>query len=790
MCPEDVLAATLANLRFADLPVSRSFVGFSPAAFRSLARAEGTSTQTVICSKERFSSVEDARGWCKAQGFRTDKVDVTGDSYRFRQFDPGDCAEGALGNGETFATIELTKGVKAVICKKSAARSPEEPVEEFPDVNGIRYADIPVTAKAAAETDLEKLRGWKSDRAAGDEKKLYEVAISSESEIERWFGLEVLGHGAGEVDSTRMAQGAAVLVDHGGDQVGVVEPGTFRVDPDKVSRAYVRFSGSQRGQDVQADVEQQIRRNISVGYFIKDAILSEVRTIGKDAKGNAITVDVWRVTRWTPAEVSLVSVPADVSVGVGRSAGAVPEAMGAKPVVVEEPHMKKKVRDDRGSVVEVDENDPRPAIDPVKEREASVNECLELCELHQVPMAQARAWISEGLDARAIGLKILDSKRTTSQAQPAAEVVGAMPAKDRRRYSYTRAILGAANQREGIGKFDGLEAEVHAEIDRKLDSAIKRRGGIFVPYDLRSFDERMQAWEKRTLDSKTLTKGSEVVFEQPGELIEILRQTSVAIALGARTLGGLTGPVAFPKHTGRLTAYWVGENPGADVASSDIALGLVNMAPKTIQATSAYSRQLLVQASIDVEAMVRSEMGEEHSLLLDRTVFHGEGAGGEPTGIYKAPDVNSRAVGGAPDLADVVTTVKEVLVDNALRGTLGWVMTPTLAAELRSTLEFAAAGARPLWLGPLTEGDVLGYRALSSNQLSSTMTGSEDTGGTEQGAIFGNWAEVIIGLFAGLELIVDPYAQKRKGVIEVTSFQMADLVLRHGESFCKWTGAT
>ena len=82
------------------------------------------------------------------------------------------------------------------------------------------------------------------------------------------------------------------------------------------------------------------------------------------------------------------------------------------------------------------------------------------------------------------------------------------------------------------------------------------------------------------------------------------------------------------------------------------------------------------------------------------------------------------------------------------------------------------------------------YPAVATTQLSSLMSGSEETGGTSHGLIFGNWAEVLFGLFNTMELIVDPFALKKRGVIEVTSFQMADLILRHGQSFCKATGAT
>jgi hypothetical protein len=56
--------------------------------------------------------------------------------------------------------------------------------------------------------------------------------------------------------------------------------------------------------------------------------------------------------------------------------------------------------------------------------------------------------------------------------------------------------------------------------------------------------------------------------------------------------------------------------------------------------------------------------------------------------------------------------------------------------------------------------------------------------------VFGNWGDMLIGMFGSLEIVVDPYAKKKRALIEVTSFQMVDILLRHGQSFSKSHGAT
>ena len=105
--------------------------------------------------------------------------------------------------------------------------------------------------------------------AVDDDARTVEIAFSSEEPYERAFGSEVLDHTAQSVRLGRLMGGAAVLVNHdSGDQVGVVE--SARIDDDKTGRAVIRFSRSQRGQEIFQDVQDDIRQLISVGYKIHD----------------------------------------------------------------------------------------------------------------------------------------------------------------------------------------------------------------------------------------------------------------------------------------------------------------------------------------------------------------------------------------------------------------------------------------------------------------------------------------------------------------------------------------
>lgn len=254
----------------------------------------------------------------------------------------------------------------------------------------------------------------------------------------------------------------------------------------------------------------------------------------------------------------------------------------------------------------------------------------------------------------------------------------------------------------------------------------------------------------------------------------------------------MSGPVPFPKQNGPATAHWVQENPAADVPESEPSLGSVTLSTKTLQAHVSYSRQLLMRSSIGVEQMVRQELATVHGPAIDRAALHGNGVASEPLGLYKSPDVSTEAMGGVPTFAKLVSMVGKVASDNAIApgARLAFATTPGMAAKLMTVLVASAAGSEMIWTGTVLDGKAANYPAAASNQLSATMSTLEASGGGEHGIVFGNWKDLIVGLWGALELVVDPFTYARRGLISVISFQMADIGVRHGESFCVATGAT
>ena len=143
-----------------------------------------------------------------------------------------------------------------------------------------------------------------------EESRTVNLAFSSEAEYLRSNGNEILDHSPESVVLDRMKDGAPVLVDHDpADHVGVVEK--VSIDSDRIGRAQVRFGRSARASEIFQDIVDGIRRLVSVGYKVLET-KSERDQMGDDP-------GAYRVVKWQPFEVSLVSIPADHSVGIGRN---------------------------------------------------------------------------------------------------------------------------------------------------------------------------------------------------------------------------------------------------------------------------------------------------------------------------------------------------------------------------------------------------------------------------------------------------------------------------------------
>ena len=591
----------------------------------------------------------------------------------------------------------------------------------------------------------KRFRELQLDRSAvNEDERTVELAFSSEEPYERSFGVEVLNHDEKSVSMKRLAGGAPLLVNHDpSDQVGVVE--SARVDDDRVGRAVVRFGNSQRAQEIFGDVKDGIRRLVSVGYHVKQVDKAE-----RDDDGLA----TYRVTSWEPLEISLVAVPADPTVGVGRS-----EIGESDPPIIEQ---NSKIKDSN-----MDENqtqavaEPRIEVNESEVRKAEAKRCAEIAALGTRYNCEDKAnrAMADGESPDQFGRWILENNLRSEPTEAVQEDNGEIGLSDQEveSYSLTRAVNTFCN----TGRFEGLEADAS-------EAAKKRYGrnvdGLVVPTDVL----------KRDLNVTTAVDGGNAVATdlQSGSFIDLLRNASVIAQTGATYLNGLNGDVAIPRQSATATASWRTEVQA--VTESSAQIDQVTLSPKTLSAMTTYSKQLLAQSSIDVEQFVRNDLASILAIAQDLAAVQGTNTGGQPQGIWGTTGIGS-VTATSSTFTDVVNMEKEVAIDNALNGSLSYVTNATMAAKLKRT-EIASNTAKFV----LDNGSVNGYPLHVSNQMPATYSTN-----TKSAVIFGNWSDLLIGNWNGIDVVVDPYTSAANRQVRLVVSLWTDIAVRHAESFAK-----
>ncbi|MCM0018425.1 MAG: phage major capsid protein [Tagaea sp.] len=611
------------------------------------------------------------------------------------------------------------------------------------------------------------------------------LAFSSEEPVMRWWGTEILGHKSGECDLDWMKSGRApALVDHDPtDQVGVVVEASL--DADRAGRAVVRFGKSARAEEIFNDVMDGIRTNISVGYEIHELLLVK--------EGDDLAT--YRATKWTPLELSFVSIPADRTVGVGRSADGESEP---KPVPVKAGRQKEPTMENATPT-------PAPTPAPAAPDRAALlaGERKRIADIqylggrHTIEKDTVDKAIADGTsieEFRGLVLAAIEKRGAAKMLYPDAGAIGL----SNREANQFR--LGAFLYAASVGKPElaAFEFEASRALTEKLTKqGIRSQGGLHLPYEvmaaplpgLRIQDGRLMVGQR---DLSTATVGAGGAFVQTDVLatdfITLLRNAMMVRAMGATVLSGLQGNVAIPRQTGAATANWVAQ--GGAATESDAVFSQVTLAPKTVHAIQDYTRELLLQGSLDVEGLVRLDLATVIALAIDSASLHGTGASNQPTGIAATAGIGSVAGGtnGAiPTWGNIVDLETAVAQNNAAIESVGYLSNTRVRGRLKQTPKITGypvyiwegAGAMDAESG---FGMMNGYRAGVTNQVSNTLTKGTSTG-VCSAIFFGNWRDLLIGEWGSLELLTDNITQAANRVVRVHAYQTADVGVRRAQSF-------
>ncbi len=602
--------------------------------------------------------------------------------------------------------------------------------------------EIPATLYRSATFNRESLN---------TEERTVSLSVSSDKPYKRFFGTEILEHKSGSIRLDRLLSAGALLFNHNRDMhLGRV---TTAAPSNGQLRVIAKFGNSPLAKEKFQDVQDGILTEASIGY--------EIHKMDEDKKTKTFTA-----TDWEPYECSLVTVPADTSVGVGRTKEL---EIGGQ--------VDKKEKSNMSEPIVVNEPDPevakKAASDAVKEFQ---NRCKRIDD--HVAAIKFPKWQET---AREIATKHkMDSANfeafraeCNNAFDPAKHVevpdtsIG-MSKKDRKTFSVRKLILEAFVNN---GRITGLEKEACEAAREKLresgDNVLDSREGFTLPEDMslsnmaedqdlstsamnRVMDEFRML--KRGLSAGVQNLGGYLIGTDllTGSLIEYLRKRTVVTGMGIRYLDGLVNNVAIPRVTGTGTVYWLAE--GATVTASVQGFGQLTLMPHRLGADTFYTKQLLNQSSLSVEAFVREDLVAAQAVELDRVYLNGAGNSGEPQGIFNTTGVGTVTYSGAVVLAKLLVQESDIAVANADIGSMAWLFSPPARAKLKAAVAFQNT-ASPLWDA---QNMVVGYPATVSNNLPGDKS------------VFGVWSDFIAARWAGLDVVVDPYSLKKSEQIEVT----------------------
>lgn len=338
-----------------------------------------------------------------------------------------------------------------------------------------------------------------------------------------------------------------------------------------------------------------------------------------------------------------------------------------------------------------------------------------------------------------------------------------------RAFSLTKAIAAQLpNSQVDAGREREISQELATRSGRKFE-------GIAVP---------MSVFEQRVVTTAAPAGGpgsNIIATDYRGDLyIDRLRAALKVRQLGATVLAGLQGNVDIPRLKASASAGWVAENTA--LTASDPQFEKVSLTPKHCGAITEYSRNMLLQSSPDIEALLRGDFAAILAEAIDVAAISGSGTGAVPRGILSTVgigDVPVGANGGPITWASVIDLIAAVDTANGIGG--GFMTNPKVVKSARKTPKVASTDSAMVMDAP---GNLAGYALQSTNLVPSNLTKGTSSG-VCSALIFGNWADLLLGYWSAFDLLVNPYESTAyaKGNVQVRGMLTMDVQVRQPASF-------
>jgi len=575
---------------------------------------------------------------------------------------------------------------------------------------------------------------------------------------------EVLSHDPGDANLGRINRDGMLLANHDEKQeIGEVVKGSVQVEADKKTRASIKITDPAW--------KERIARGERPGVSVGAMILS---TLSEAPGPDGIPVKRFA---WSPYEISLLDgKPADDTVGIFRSAV----------------DLTTKVEDRKNLTPERTKRMPETTtttVDPAIERGSylaadrkRIGDITRMADLFEVDHGKrsggkfaatirqlAQTASEKGDTADSFRANFWDAYAKSVEADKVTEKALGIK---RGEYSLGRAIRSCVERNKAMP--EGFELEIHQEICKR-DLGVTP-GGFMVPFSEPEQDIPISR-TKRDSQATVFNTGGALVPTELLPPIELLRNRLISTQAGIRMLAGLTGGnILIPRQTAPATAYSVSEI--ATLTSSNLLLDQIAMAPHRAGATTNYSKQLLLQGQGPVEALIYDDAMQVLALYIDLMTIAGSGSNDQPMGILQTPGIGSVLFGGTATYSNIINFENFLDINNADSDASCWVVTPAVKNAWKK-IAVALTGStviggvqNALWVGKGRDGEVAGYRAMSTNQMPNNL------------ALFGDFSSCMMAMWGGFDVVLDPYTLAKQAEYVLTMNTWFDIALRHPQKFC------
>ena len=573
--------------------------------------------------------------------------------------------------------------------------------------------------------------------------------LSSETPYRRYDGDEILVHTKESVDLSWLNSGNAPLLNSHNrfslsSQIGVIIKAWLE---NKRVYVEVKFSEREDAQEIKRDVEDGIIKNVSVGY--------EIHKIERNEDS-----DEYRVLKWTPKEASFVTIPADMSVGVGRSAtmeGAMPKDNVNSP------------SPEQGVMPGVRTDEQRAA-----DFETTINEITSLAETHNmgdVARSYIKGCMERGQDPSLEVFRGVARSKLPSDVPLRNEEIG-MNEQETRNFSVAKAMRAMAD-----GNWSGADFEREAvEAAASQRGAESKYGGIFLPVDV------MQRWGDFERDGISYRGNEQAIRAALGtggaanvlttdhlasRFIDNLRNESAFLRAGATMLTGLDSDVEIPGGDQNISAAWLASED-ADAAESVPTFRKVTMSPKDVAAYTDVTRRMVQQSTIDMEAYIRMQMVDAMRIAIDLAAGYGAGASGVPEGLANTTGIGSVTFNAAIPTRDEIIDLRTSIAETNRGRGVTYISNSEMVGDLQKTKVDAGSG---VFLMGDNADRLIGNPFIESNQITS-------------GDLFaGVFTDMLIGMWGGLELARSTEAKFLSGGLRFRVIQTVDVDFTRVGSF-------